>query len=260
MNRGIGGVVLGVVLAWAAVRADAPLSLEESIQAANAAWHEQDEAALRGIRTELAAGDREQDPALAAYYLAWIDYRLATVNAGAGVSGTRSLLESCERILVEQLAEDENFGEAWLLLAACRWEGLITGDMGAWSGVPQALSAESRGMRLAGESPRAPLVDAIGLLRRPESLGGNSAHAEQALQEGLRRFAAAPAEGGVPVNWGLDDLWLRLGDLYWARADRLRARDAYEQVLLLVPDSRIARQRLDALQSDPPAPMAGFRL
>jgi hypothetical protein len=259
MNRGIGGVLLGLALAWATALADSPVSLEESIQAANAAWHAQDEDALRDIRAELAADRLEEAPALAAYYLAWIDYRLATLTAGAGASGTRSLLESCERILTKELAEDDTFGEAWLLLAACRWEALIAGEMGAWSGVPQALSAESRGMRLAGESPRAPLVDAIGLLRRPESLGGSSAQAEQALREGLRRFAAvAPQDQGL-VNWGLDDLWLRLGDLYWVRADRLRARDAYEQVLLLVPDSRIARQRLDALQTDPPAPTAGIK-
>ncbi len=258
MKSGLIAVVAGAVLAWATAHADAPLSLEESIRAANAAWHAKDEDALRGLRTELAGVASTENSGLKAYYLAWIDYRLATINAGAGVSGTRSLLESCERILTEQLARDEDFGEAWLLLAACRWEALVAGEMGGWSGIPPALSAESRGMRLAGESPRAPLVDAIGLLRRPESLGGNSAQAEQALQEGLRRFAAAPPADPGLVNWGLDDLWLRLGDLYWGRADRLRARDAYEQVLLLVPDSRIARQRLDALQTDPPAPTAGL--
>jgi hypothetical protein len=259
MNRGIGGVLLGVVLGWAAVLADAPVSLEEAATAANAAWHAQDENALRGIRAELASSTTGEDPGLAAYYLAWIDYRIATIGAGAGASGTRSSLESCERILTEQLAENDEFGEAWLLLAACRWQALIAGDMGAWSGVPQALSAEARGMRLAGESPRAPLVDAIGLLRRPESLGGNSVDAEKALQEGLRRFAASPPVDDGILNWGLDDLWLRLGDLYWGRADRLRARDAYEQVLLLVPESRIARQRLEALQTEPPAPTAGIK-
>ncbi len=246
--------MIGAAFAWACAHADGPLSVEELVAAGDASWHAQDEAALLETRQQVAEM-AAQDPGQRrlSYYLAWMDYRLATMNSGGLASGTRSRLESCEARLKEQLAEDEEFGEGWLLLAACRWERLTGADLGALPIVPQALSAQTRGIKLAEESPRAPLVDAIGLMRRPRSLGGDSANAEQALKEGLRRFLASHSDPDG-IGWGLEDTWLRLGDLYRSRGDTLRARDAYEQVLLLMPESSLARQRLESLQGeiDPP--------
>ncbi len=256
MIRGVRGAVIGAAFVCAFAHADSPLSLEEMIAAADASWHAQNETALLATRqglAELAAG--RPGERLPGYYLALIDYRLATINSGGLASGTLSWLESCEAGLKEQLATDEEFGEGWLLLAACRWERLTGADLGALPLVPQALSAQSRGIRLVEESPRAPLVDAIGLMRRPASLGGNSANAERALEEGLRRFSASylDPEG---IDWGQEDLWLRLGDLYRSRADTLRARDAYEQVLLVIPESSLARKRLESLQGEIESPGA----
>ena len=63
----------------------------------------QDEDGLRDIRAELAADRLEEAPALAAYYLAWIDYRLATLTAGAGASGRSDVSERIEEILAAEV-------------------------------------------------------------------------------------------------------------------------------------------------------------
>lgn len=202
----------------------------------------------RGLRQSLESLQRlDVEPAeapLRSYYLAYANMSLSKLTADADKSESRKAASDCAKHADEVLdrarprasgAErariDALYGELWAIKATC-----IGGSLFGSAG-----KARETAQSLAPNSPRVQLLAAIGDAER-----ARSARELDAAMRRLRSVAEAfrsvrVTEVGVP-EWGQAEAWAWLGHIQLRRGERLSAREAIENALVLAPDYAWARQ------------------
>ena len=198
------------------------------------AVYTQDARGLQASRIDLEAlaGD-EDHAALASYYLAHIEFRLAQLSIDTNPDAAAGDLDDCIERAGDALEHEPAFAEAHALIAACQG---LRAELSPITGVLDSRSAAShmrKARELEAENPRIELLAAIVLYRgAPEGDPQVAAGFEQAL----RLFAREKVPLAGWPDWGLAEAHAYLGSVYLANGDTMRARNELEQALLIAPD------------------------
>lgn len=116
---------------------------------------------------------------------------------------------------------------------------------------PSALLSRRRwskdGQALAPANPRLQLAEAWSDLLLPTALAADRTRGCNAVRALAPKFAGLTATTVGGPRWGEVDVWFEAGRCAAEQGDLLAARQAYEQVLLLVPEHVLAGQALKGL-------------
>lgn len=201
-------------------------------------------AAMR-LRADLSASIRADQAPLLKYTLAYAYYGLYQISTPA--AETADLLDEAARLLEEATEMDDQFAEAYALLAsvygtrigAAGWKALFIGSLL----VPRYNEAIERAVTLEPNNPRIVLQEGIGAFFTPRIAGGGDAKAEALLRRAARLFKQESAGHQWP-NWGRERAHAWLGIVLEKRGDAIGARAEYEKALALSPEDRWVRDVL----------------
>lgn len=172
------------------------------------------------------------------YYAAYAAYRAAEV-APPGGADDGEYLSLCEAEALEAAAIDESFADALALAGACAALEAARSVTAVLSG-RRAVRYLQQAANLEPRNPRVALLQAVSLLRRPsltEAWGSPS----DLLLRAESLFQMAPVERRGEPDWGEAETRALLAELAMAQGERLAARDAAEQSLMVAPDYRRAQ-------------------
>ncbi len=186
------------------------------------------------------AGEKTRPPLkrLLHYYTAYAAYRAAELAPDAG-EPDGEWLSLCEQEAIAAAGIDEEFADAWALAGACA-------ALDAARNLTAVLSARraerhlKRAAALDSENPRVLLLQAVSLLRRP-SLGESWGDPGQLLERAAELFETRPAPPRGEPDWGEAEASAYRAELAMRQGERLAARDAAEQSLMVAPDYHRAR-------------------
>lgn len=188
----------------------------------------------------LAAGNHRW----AGYALAHLEYRRAALAAERGDGAAAESAERCVRATAPVLAAEDRSvaAEGFIVAAACE----------AYRRAPSRRAIErslARARALTDEPPN-PRTEYLAALLPGPAVGPRAA---LNLAESAARAFAAPRvlTPGQP-GWGAPEAWFLVGERAAALGEWLRAREAYERCLVLVPDYRRAAVQLARLKGDVP--------
>lgn len=184
---------------------------------------------------ERVTGDTEH-AALAHYYVALSDYRMANLLLAENRRQTRTYLNSAIEHLNEAIDLDDQFAEAWALISSCYGlkiglspiQGMILG--------PKAGKAVERAREIAPENPRVVLIAAISDFSTPEAFGGSKEEALEGFERAVELFEQVVISDPLAPEWGHEETYAWMGILYTDAGDIEMAREAYEKALVINPE------------------------
>lgn len=195
---------------------------------------------LLEARARVAAWDGAADaPALVAYHLAYIDWRLSSLAfLVVGPAGMTPLLDRAVGQLRSAVATKPTFGEAHALLATCSGILANTDRSRLEQLMPVIKDAWTAALEHGASSPRVQLLRAMTEVFVPPQYGGNA-------ERGLERWTQAIAlfeqeektgtEKGAPA-WGHAEAWAWLGGAHLTSGRHRDAQAALENAVRLRPD------------------------
>lgn len=167
---------------------------------------------------------------LSRYTLAYVDWRLAKVDA----RGARGLLKEAQSGLEKTLSESPADAEALALLGSVLGSRI---DRSHWLAVflgPRSCTCLDRAEALAPDNPRVLLQQGVGAYFTPRSFGGGLERAQTKLQKAADLFAREGSDKPWP-NWGRAEVYAWLGQVLAKRGDVAGARVEYERALEVEP-------------------------
>jgi hypothetical protein len=193
------------------------------------------------------------------YYLAYGHMRLAEVLGSKDRSAASKAASHCVD-LAEDVVDAESkrttsrerarldvlYAELWAIQAAC---DSFEADAAKRPGTSSSSNkARKRAATLAPSNPRVQLLAAIHQNRLAETTQEFSAAARTLLAVTQLFTNEQPDEFDLP-DWGQADAWAWLGHSYLVLGDKVAARNAIEQALVLAPDYVWARALQSRLKS-----------
>jgi tetratricopeptide (TPR) repeat protein len=189
------------------------------------------------------------------YYLAYGYFRLAEIGGDKDRSSARKLANTCidlagdivdqesKRVTPRERARlNTLYAELWAIRGAC---GSLETEL---SLLPETSMSSNKARKsataLAPNNPRVKLLAAIHESKRAKT-NQEFVSANKLLLDVTQLFASPPPADAELPDWGQADAWAWLGQSYLKLGDRIAARNALEQSLVLAPDYVWAR----ALQS-----------
>jgi hypothetical protein len=238
---------LVLALAIPLAQADALSELDDAAARIQYASYTAD---ARGIEDALGLVHRLELPesrkAMKEYYVAYGEWKLAELYADEAADGRRGARASsvkaakaCEDAADSATELDARLAEAYAMSAICA---------ALASRAPELLSLggceRDKALRTAREldpsNPRVRLIEAQ-CLRASEK---NPAALLTRVQAIAKDFDAAPSGAPGRPDWGQPEALLLLGELQLQQGDWAGARDSLERALVIAPDYRKARERL----------------
>lgn len=156
-------------------------------------------------------------------------------------------VEHCEDTSKKLVREDKEFSEALILQGACA--ALVASRRPL-----SALLAPRRAVRSFAKAERQAPENARLLLQMAEASVGRKALSDEfdspaeLLQRALVLFEQGGDADPLTPNWGEADAYLLMARLQQKAGNKLRARDAIEQALQIIPDSARALRIRQALR------------
>jgi len=200
-------------------------------------------ATVRADLDRLAAARALVERALVAYpddpwllhYLGYALYREAVLRRERRGEDVGALFERAEQAL-ERSAELRPLPESYALLASILGQRIHANPLQGILLGPRSSSLMDRALALGPENPRVWLLKGISAIFTPSLFGGGLERAEEALRRAIALFEA---DGPVPPapDWGRDEAWAWLGEVYRRRGLRAEARAAYEKALAIEPEN-----------------------
>ena len=244
-TRRLGAAALAVLAAaapWALAQVDSPpAELAALADRAHSAFYRGDRAALVEVQTVLESTHVAGSSPLVEYYIAYTDYRIALLTPEEERAEARMHYAACTGRTGRALKGADSLAEGWILLGACRAGQARTEPLRAFYHTPLAGRALNRAEEIDPDNPRLPFVRALVAEARPGVLGGVDPAAE--LRAAVTAFDSLDAD--ERPYWGHADSWVALGRIYLERDDLMRARDAFENALLVAPEYVQASRMLD---------------
>lgn len=193
------------------------------------------------------------------YYLAFGHYRLAEIGGDKDRSAARKAANACidlagdvvdkepKRMTPPERARlDTLYAELWAIRSAC---GSLESEL---SLLPETNMASNKARKtaetLGPNNPRVKLLAAIYASKRANN-NQEYAQANALLVVVTQLFATLPPSGSDLPDWGQAETWAWLGRGYLKLGDRVAARNALEQALVLAPDYVWARTLQTQLNS-----------
>ncbi|MBN2280352.1 MAG: hypothetical protein JXQ65_07220 [Candidatus Marinimicrobia bacterium] len=177
-----------------------------------------------------------QDRWLVNYYIAYCDYRLYTFQMQKeDTRQAKVYIKDGLAQLKECLNENENFGEAYALMAAFYGGSISLNPIsGMWNG-PKSQKLMAEAMNYAGSSPRIFLLKAINQFYTPEKYGGGVKLAMESLEKSIHYFDEQEPDA-IPA-WGKTDAFTWMGIISSRQGDHEAAKKYYEKALLAEPEN-----------------------
>ncbi len=188
---------------------------------------------------------------LAHYYVAYANYRLAqlTLDDKDAAAGR---LNQCVDEAKPATRNPDIAAEAYALQSACLGlKASVRPLMAVYYG-PNAGRKIKKALKLDPDNPRVVLLDAVNDYYRPRAVGGNKQRAFEKFNRAAELYGEAQTPRAGYPDWGEAETQAYLGNYYLDREDAIRARNAFEQALLIAPDYKWVQQmlpRLAALQT-----------
>jgi tetratricopeptide (TPR) repeat protein len=195
------------------------------------------------------------------YYVAYGHMRLAEILGEKDRSAARKAANTCvglagdvvdqepKRVTPSERARlDILYAELWAIRGAC---GSLETELSLLPETSMASNkARKTALALAPNNPRVQLLAAIHESKRANA-NQEIANANRLLRTVTQLFdAMPPTESDLP-DWGHAEAWAWLGQSYLKLGDRVAARNALEQALVLAPDYVWARTLQSQLKSVP---------
>ncbi len=234
-----------LLVATAAAGAEADLKrlvdIRDQIQQA---YYENDSRWLLEMRREAHGLARQaEDSGLAHYYAALANYRIGQIMTRQEQDGADKYLDDCIERAKTATKKGSRFADAYALRSVCYD---LAASAISWKAV-QSNRMLDTAYDYEPDNPRVTLVDGISFFERPGLFGGDMDKAEERLNKAIQLFEKSDnLRAGWPT-WGRADAYVYLGRVYLDRGDVIRARDAFEQALLIAPDFVWAREWRDQL-------------
>jgi len=209
------------------------------------AFYTQDPRYLGNVRGEFESlTNHRAIESLAHYYAGYVDYRLAQLHLDADKSAAVEHLDNCIGALKKAIKVDREFAEAYALLSGCYSLKAGAQSMKAVYLGPKANRRIAQAREMAPENPRVALLDGLNDYYRPASLGRDVDSAFEKFSRAAELFADSTAAQPGKPEWGHAEVYAMLGEIYLARNDAVRARESFEQALLIVPEYKKAQRQL----------------
>jgi tetratricopeptide (TPR) repeat protein len=188
----------------------------------------------------------EQDIWLVRFYIAMADYRLSIYYLsleGGKKEAARYLDDAVEQIRLSQ-AENDTFPESYALLSSCYGNLIGTQPLKGMTLGPRSGAAVDKAVRMAPDNPRVWFQKGLGSYYTPKMFGGGR---EKAFEELTHAVELYKKEGQLPSlhpQWGYDEAYAWIGQIYRGQGQVEEARKAYEEGLKINPDNGFIRYTL----------------
>lgn len=181
----------------------------------------------------LADPDRE---ALAHYYAALADYRLANLLIQSDRKRTRTYLNDSIDHLKEATQLDGEFAEAYALLSGVYGQKIGLNPLQSIVLGPRSGKAIERAVALTPDNPRVVLLQAVGLYYTPKAFGGDREKAIAGFQRAAGLFEQEVVTDTIQPDWGNDEIYAWIGIACKDAGEIEKAREAYEKALEINPE------------------------
>lgn len=245
LRRFLIGLVLGCVLALPAGAAFKREDLVDTVSQLQYAWYTGDLTQLLTLAEML--GNEKPRVGLERwlkYYSAYGYYRAAQL---ADENYFSDYIERCEDTLKPVLKEHADFSEGLILRGSCA--ALLTErkPIAAIFAPSRALRAFKKAALIDPNNPRLKLQQAVASLGR-KALAEHFQSAPTLLAEALEQFSRRVEPDALLPDWGEAEANLLLARLALDTGDKLRARDAIESAIQIVPDFQEAHEMLAVIR------------
>jgi len=151
------------------------------------------------------------EKAQAQYYLAYADFRLASIDRSKGVD----LLSRCLKLTSDMNKEAWGLAEVGALRAACAGNLISIQPERAMELSQIGEEAITVARAADPENPRVAMIDGVNTLFKPASYGGGPDNALKLFEESVRYFEKPDggAKDGGPT-WGHDEAYTWVGVVY----------------------------------------------
>jgi tetratricopeptide (TPR) repeat protein len=178
----------------------------------------------------------EQEKWLVNYYLAYCDYRLYIYemqmeNSKEAKAYINDGIDKLNRVL----EENENFGEAYALMASFYGGKISLFPLsGMWNG-PKSGKFMAEAYNYSSSSPRVHLLDGISKFYTPEKWGGGIAAATLSIEKAIELYGEQEADA-IPA-WGKTDAYTWMGNIESKKGNKAAARKYYKKALAIEPEN-----------------------
>ncbi len=240
--------LVALAVAFALTPAHAKINaaeLADSVARLQYAWYVEDSDELLAIAEELegetASGDADK---WRQYYAAYGYFRAAILTSDDYFS---EYVERCEDTTKALLKKDREFVEGLILRGACAAVLAERHPVAAVFAPSRAVRSFAKARQLEPDNPRL-------LLQQAEASVGRKALRDEypqpvlLLEQAISRYELGTYADPLTPKWGEADAFLLLAKLQKKAGNKLRARDAIEQALQIVPNSAVARRVISELR------------
>lgn len=210
-------------------------------------YNARDHAAIETtISAMTTAGEASGQQDLTAYYTAFARLRQSAIP-GSARTRARNDLDQCIDTLEPLLRRRKDYVQARALYASClgasaSYYVLKAATRGIASGREMAAAVKQ-----APDNPWVVFQDAVSDLLTPALFGGSKERALAKLKRAQQLFVASRPTGSAEPVFGESETWLYVGRVYLATGQKAEARKAWQQALLLAPESADVQDELGKL-------------
>ncbi|MBM4169461.1 MAG: tetratricopeptide repeat protein [Ignavibacteria bacterium] len=169
--------------------------------------------------------------ALAHYYLGYINYQVAITIERMDKDRAVLSLDRAVAHLEAATEKDEQFAEAYALLASCY--GIKT-SFAPLKGIvwgPKSNALVDRAKKLAPRNPRVAFLDAIGTYSTPVLFGGGKEKGLKGMRAAAELFDQWEDSDPLQPSWGKEEVYAWIGRAYMEQKEYILARKAFEKSL-----------------------------
>lgn len=171
------------------------------------------------------------------YYVAYADYRLATYfSQNNGNDEAKEYIDDAIQHLEKAIQQDKKFAEALALLSSCYGQKVGLNPMFAMSLGPKSGQMIETARKLASENPRVVMLYGLGKYFTPAMFGGSKEVALQSMHDAVELFKKWQTDDELAPDWGGEEVYAWIGQLYLEKDDRKQAKKAFETALEINPE------------------------
>ncbi|MEO7387275.1 MAG: hypothetical protein ABIX37_10100 [Gammaproteobacteria bacterium] len=216
-SSGLGALVLAIsVLVTSPARAGAD-PLDGPRTRIELGYRDSDLAVIESARADLlilaSTGDRDADPASAAYYAAYARFRQALASVGDRTAA-RGYLEDCITELRVVVAQRPAYAEARALLGSCYGMSTFYDVLTTMTRGLEARRQMNEARRLAPDNPWVVMQDGLADWATPRLFGGDRSRALLKLERAAGLFATTGPVDSRFAAWGAAEAWQQLALRY----------------------------------------------
>ena len=166
------------------------------------------------------------------YYLAFAEYRMASLNEAEMVDHINNGIDYLEKMLK---IDKENVEGAALMGSIVGWKAGLKPMQAMFLG-PRSTRMLTKAQETDPENPRVELFKAISDYNTPKQFGGDKDRAMAGFEKAITLFESRAPGSELEPSWGHTDAYAWLGMAHMEKDQNTEARTAFEKALEIDPD------------------------